>query len=166
VHIRSARPEDAEALVSVHEQASADLFLDVVGKALDELLPFEARLEQARASLAHTGEDGRILVADDDGGIVGFAVLRKVGDEGEVKDLHVIPSAWGTGVATALMEAAVDAMAAMGISHTFLWVGTDNPRARRFYEREGWGPDGRSQPSPLGPLELRYVRSVSALPPE
>ena len=33
-------------------------------------------------------------------------------------------------------------MAARGEREAILWVLEDNPRARRFYEREGWLEDG------------------------
>jgi hypothetical protein len=38
-----------------------------------------------------------------------------------------------------------------------LWVLDDNPRARRFYEREGWHPDGSAESDYLG-LTVPLVR--------
>jgi hypothetical protein len=34
----------------------------------------------------------------------------------------------------------------------------DNPRARRFYEREGWAPDGRTKREELLDVEITEVR--------
>jgi hypothetical protein len=64
------------------------------------------------------------------------------------------------------MAAATGALREMGAVEAFLWVGEENPRARRFYEREGWSHDGSSQPSSLGPLELRYTKSLRDVQPE
>jgi GNAT superfamily N-acetyltransferase len=83
---------------------------------------------------------------------------------GEVKDVYVVPEAWGTGVAGGLMSAALDALRDMGATEAFLWVVEENPRARRFYERDGWTHDGTSKPSPLGPPELRYTKALGSTP--
>jgi GNAT superfamily N-acetyltransferase len=59
-------------------------------------------------------------------------------------------------VAKALIEAASAGLRKAGAREALLWVGEENPRARRFYEREGWTHDGTSRASELGPTELRY----------
>ena len=56
----------------------------------------------------------------------------------ELRALYVVPGARGTGIAQALMAATLEAMRGEGHGESSLWVGTDNVRARRFYEREGW----------------------------
>ena len=40
------------------------------------------------------------------------------------------------------MAAAKDWFAQEGYATAMLWVLADNPRARRFYEREGWRAEG------------------------
>jgi GNAT superfamily N-acetyltransferase len=165
--IRPARLGDAEGVVRAHERASSELFEQVVGKPLEELMPFEARVARFRESIGKASAEARILVAESEGTILGLAVCAgEPGGEGEVKDLHVVPDAWGTGIGTALLDAAVAALREMGAADAFLWVGEENPRARRFYEREGWRPDGTSKPSSLGPIELRYTRSLLTERPE
>ena len=72
----------------------------------------------------------------------------------------MIPEAWGSGVAVALMEAALAAMHERGLTDAVLWVGEENRRARRFYEREGWSPGADSRTSELGPREVSYCRPV------
>jgi ribosomal protein S18 acetylase RimI-like enzyme len=47
---------------------------------------------------------------------------------------------------------ALERIAASGCASAELDVMVDNARARRFYERRGWVPDGRSQPSPFPPF--------------
>jgi hypothetical protein len=40
----------------------------------------------------------------------------------------------------------------------YLWVAEANPRARRFYEREGWTADGGVKIEEFGGRPLREVR--------
>ncbi len=74
-----------------------------------------------------------------------------------------MPEAWGSGAGSALMAAVIAALRANGFAAAHLWVLEDNPRARRFYEREGWSPaDGRRREEFLGvPVtEVRYRISL------
>lgn len=97
----------------------------------------------------------------DDGRIVGFVACGPSRDEeGEQRELfaiYVLPEAWGTAAASGLMQAAVDAMRGRGAPNALLWVLDDNPRARRFYEREGWYADGSAESEYLG-LTVPLVR--------
>ena len=57
------------------------------------------------------------------------------------------------------MRAVVESLGGDGFRTATLWVLEDNPRARRFYEREGWQLDGgrregRHLDAPT--LEVRY----------
>jgi ribosomal protein S18 acetylase RimI-like enzyme len=103
-----------------------------------------------------------VFVAEDEGAIVGFASCgesRDVTEEGELYAIYVLPEAWGSGAGPALMAAALAALRAGGFETAALWVLEDNPRARSFYEREGWGLDGgRREEEFLGvPVtEVRY----------
>jgi GNAT superfamily N-acetyltransferase len=91
-------------------------------------------------------------VAERDGEIIGLAT--RVGSE--LRDLYVVPRAWGTGVARALMEAVLSEIRAADAAEAMLWVVQANGRARRFYEREGWLPSGETRDSALGPSEVQY----------
>lgn len=164
VAVREARAEDAEGFVRAHEAAWDATLSSLVGKRLDELMPFAARVEMYRSSIGQASGAARAWVAELDGEIVGIAVVRRDDDSEslELRDLYVAPPAWGTGIARDLMNAALASVAG-DATDSFLWVGEENRRARRFYEREGWNPDGESRPSQLGPTELRYRRGVSPL---
>ena len=151
--VREAKPEDAEAFVRAHEVSWDASIGEIVGARLGELAPFESRVENFRAGVKAAAEDADGWVAEDGGEIVGIAT--RVGNE--LRDLYVIPSAWGTGVATELMATALEGVAGEAV----LWVGEDNARARRFYEREGWAADGEIRASALGPTELRYRRTLA-----
>ena len=65
-------------------------------------------------------------------------------DEDEIGELYAIyvdPDAWSTGAGRALMASAEKRLAAEWDA-ALLWVLEENPRARVFYERAGWAPDG------------------------
>jgi ribosomal protein S18 acetylase RimI-like enzyme len=102
-----------------------------------------------------------VHVADDEG-VVGFVSTGESRDAdaaAELYAIYVLPTGWGTGAGTALMRAGLDAMRARSSGEAVLWVLEDNPRARRFYEREGWTVDGaRKEEEWLGvPIpEVRY----------
>jgi GNAT superfamily N-acetyltransferase len=162
VVIRQARPEDAEGFVRAHEAAWNATIGPIVEQSLDDLMPFAARVAMYRSSIGRASDQGRAWVAERAGEIVGTAIaLRESPVSVELRDLYVVPSAWGTGISGSLMSDALESVA-VGAQDAFLWVGEANARARRFYEREGWTPDGESRTSQLGPLELRYRRPLAS----
>lgn len=77
--------------------------------------------------------------------------------------LNAHPDAFGTGAATALHREALAVMSAHGAAGAYLWVARDNARARRFYEREGWRPDGGEKTQTFGGVQLAEMRYVRAL---
>ncbi len=119
------------------------------------------------------------IVAEDDGEVVGFANVGafRQPDEGsetprveadapgELWAMYVTPERWGTGAGGALMAATIDELRAKRYDPAYLWVLTDNDRARRFYERQGWVCDDVSTTlEVLGNeiAEIRYSRAVLA----
>ena len=154
--VRDARAEDAEEFVRAHEAAWDAALSPIVGKRLAELAPFDDRVERFRAGFAQPPPDVGAWIAERDGTTLGVAV--RVGSD--LRALYVVPEAWGTGVAAALMTEAVDAIRNSGASEATLWVGAANARARRFYERTRWVASGETRTSALGPEEVRYRRTV------
>ena len=67
----------------------------------------------------------------------------------ELSLLYLDENWLGTGLARELTEAILEGGPAS------VWVTEDNPRARRFYEKAGFAPDGRRLP---GPPLLRWLR--------
>jgi GNAT superfamily N-acetyltransferase len=156
--VRPAGVEDAESFVRAYEESWDAALAGLAGRALRELSPYEERLEAFRKTFGAGLPPGAgAWVADADGEIVGVAV--RTGPE--LRSLYVVPGAWGTGAAQVLIAAAVAAIRADGHDEATLWVVDENPRARRFYEREGWEPTGETRASELGPAELRYRRRLS-----
>ncbi|MGA0567198.1 GNAT family N-acetyltransferase [Rathayibacter sp. KR2-224] len=92
--------------------------------------------------------------------IVGWASAGPARDEDgpvqrELHGIYVLRDHHGTGAAQRLLDAA------LGNSPAFLWVLVDNPRARAFYRRNGFVPDGTTKVDTFGgepAAELRMVR--------
>jgi ribosomal protein S18 acetylase RimI-like enzyme len=93
--------------------------------------------------------------------------LSAAGAEGRAAELYALyvhPAWWSTGTGRALMDQVLARVSAAGYRCITLWVLRDNARARRFYERAGFAPDGASHVlDDLGGVtEVRYQRALSA----
>jgi GNAT superfamily N-acetyltransferase len=90
------------------------------------------------------------------------------GQVGELYALYVHPAWWSTGTGRALMDRVLGTASAAGYLSVRLWVLRDNSRARRFYERAGFAPDGASHTlDGLGGVtEIRYRRALPPAPGE
>jgi len=87
------------------------------------------------------------------------------GAEGRVAELYALyvrPAWWSTGTGRALMDQVLAKASIAGYRCITLWVLEDNARARRFYERAGFAPDGASHLlQDLGAVsEVRYRRAL------
>ncbi|WP_171986676.1 MULTISPECIES: ribosomal protein S18-alanine N-acetyltransferase [Nocardiopsis] len=78
------------------------------------------------------------VVAASGDAVVGYAGLRFVPPEGDVQTMAVSEQVWGRGVGGALLTELLDQAARRGVTHMFLEVRSDNPRAQRLYERFGF----------------------------
>lgn len=102
---------------------------------------------------------GRVHVAESAGEVVGFSAVRRHDDGAaprplELKVIYLLATHHGTGLGQGLLDAALaDAPA-------FLWVAEDNPRARAFYRRNGFEPDGARETVEAweNMVEVRLVR--------
>ena len=134
---RPARADEAEELYRRYRETALVAYRHIFPP---ELYPFPDDAVRAQWHDLVAGPDG-VLVAEDDGEIVGAVVPRP----GTLEHLFVVPSHWGTGVADTLHHAAVEVSREAGAAECRLEVLEENRRARRFYERHGWVRDGRSR---------------------
>jgi GNAT superfamily N-acetyltransferase len=82
------------------------------------------------------------LAEDEQGDPVGFALARRTGSRlARLTDLYVEPPARRSGVAAALVHAVADALAAQGVDHLDLEVGSSNAGARTVYHHWGFTED-------------------------
>jgi ribosomal protein S18 acetylase RimI-like enzyme len=164
MRIRPATPDDAEAIARVHVTTWQEAYRDTFGAALDQLSIADAA-ERRRAWLEAPRAGTFTLVGELFGRVAGFANAgpgREDPSFGELYAIYVLPQSWGTGLGPALMAAVVDGLRAGGFGEAVLTVLADNPRARRFYEREGWTFVDEREGEHLGVAvsEARYRRSL------
>ncbi len=85
------------------------------------------------------GAQGRsYVVAETGDALVGYAGLRSVPPEGDVQTMAVARPVWGRGVGRALLAELLDRADRNGVTHMFLEVRDDNPRAQDLYARFGF----------------------------
>jgi ribosomal protein S18 acetylase RimI-like enzyme len=124
--------------------------------ALADVASFiDANLSDARFTEYLTDPRRRIFTADRDGRIIGYAMLiNGVSDDAEVQravdirpaaeisKMYVLAAHHGSGVATALMDAALAAAAEWQAGCVWLGVNQKNQRAQQFYQRCGFTVSG------------------------
>jgi GNAT superfamily N-acetyltransferase len=166
VTVRHARVDDAAALGRLHVRAwqaayrgqMPDDYLDGL-RAEERAAGWERGLQRDRAR-------DPVLVAERDGGVVGFAVVGPAEEPrgaGELYAINVDPDHWGTGAGRALLLAAHEQLARLGFAEAVLWVLPRNRRARRFYEAAGWVTDGTERSIEVQGVvvpEVRYRRRL------
>ena len=165
--VRRAAVGDADAIGSVHVRAWQAAYRGLMPDEHLDGLSIERRRDGWRTGLAAGATDRTVLVVEDpeDGHVCGFAVVGDARDEepaapeaGELWAINLEPGAWGRGLAAPLLAGAVDALGERGARELHLWVVEGNARARRFYEREGWAPDGAVKEDEFGGQAVREVR--------
>ena len=146
--IRTATLRDAETLFDIQKAASLVAF---AGVFTNEFPDEEIRADWA-AKLADP--DRAVLIAEQNGTALGFATRAPE----MLEQLFILPAAQGSGVGSALHDAVLDRERAAGRQTCRLWVLEANTRARAFYERRGWRPDGETRllDEPPHPTALRY----------
>jgi GNAT superfamily N-acetyltransferase len=159
VAVRRARPEDAAAIAEVHVRTWQVAYEHVFGAEKLATLDPERRRDWWERSI-RTGLEP-VFVAESDGRIVAFANVGASQDAdagGQLYAIYALPDAWGTGVGHELMAACLGALRDAGHGDAILYVLEDNPRARRFYEREGWTLDGGTKTDEFLGVPVAEVR--------
>ena len=161
--LRRATPADAEALARGAVEAVAD-YAAFAPPGWRAPAP-DHELADAHACLGDP--EYRCIVAEAGGAIVGQVATLPAGRAGRpveepglahLRNLFVDRPRWGSGLASALMDAAVEAARERGFDELRLFVAEGQARARRFYEREGWRPAGAPFDEPGNGLRMVEYR--------
>ncbi len=150
VFVRSAAPDDAQALAEIHVRAWQAGYRGLLPDSLLDSLSAAERLPRWQERLA--GQRERTLAAELDGNVAGWLVIGPQRDRdldpqrvAEIYAIYVHPDYWRHGCGAALMAQAREALDAQGFAEASLWVLRQNLRAIRFYEAQGFRPDGASK---------------------
>ena len=140
---RDATPDDAKALVAVFERVFGETFAHLYQTADLQAFLAEHGEETWRAQLADPSFSIRLV--EDDGAVAGYSKLgplRLPVEPGppalELRQLYVAKAWHGTRVGRILMDWTIAEARRRGARELYLSVFTENPRARRFYERYGF----------------------------
>lgn len=157
--LRPAMAEDAYGCAMVHHTSWVETY-----SALLPAAHWETDTLERRTATWQRWLDGgfAVTVAESADQIIGFAMThtgRQIGAHEPVRDrelysLYVLSAHHGSGAGQALLDAVLPADVPAQ-----LWVAAENPRARRFYERNGFAADGaRFVDEMLDLAEVRLVR--------
>ena len=139
--------------------------------ALDDIASFiDANLSAASFADYLADPQRLIITTNDDDRITGYAMLiNGVSDDPDVQravhirpavelsKMYVLPAHHGSGVAAALMDAALDAAAGRAAGCVWLGVNQENQRAQRFYKKHGFTVSGNRSFQLGGHTESDYV---------
>jgi GNAT superfamily N-acetyltransferase len=169
--VRAATVQDAAALATIHVRSWREAYAGLLPPDLLGLLDTPDRADRWRRMVRATDwSKAGILVAVPGRELIGFTRFGptrdaddNVGEVGEMKEVYLLPEAWGIGLGRRLMTTSLSRLAGAGYSQATIWVLATNTRARRFYEFGGWFQDGGTKcDSTLGfPIEqVRYRKQL------
>lgn len=161
VVIRTATPDDATDIAQVHLASWREAYTGVLAEGYLAALDVSEREAAWRDTLARSADEVSVWVAQEDGRTVGFASLGPSRDEDadrhtlEIYTIYLDPGSWGHGIARELMRTVLAQVADVPVT---LWVAAANERARHFYRRHGFAPDGVERIEEFGGEPVREVR--------
>lgn len=163
VTIRVAGATDAAGIAAVHVRSWQEAYAGIVPADYLESLDVTARTGSWTDHLRHGPEDGvRTWVAQAGERVIGFVSVGPSRDEDasrgdrEIYSIYLDPGMWGHGVARDLMRTVLTELGDR--TRLSLWVLAANERARHFYRRHGFHPDGVERLEEIGGAELLEVR--------
>ncbi len=162
VEIRAARAGDALAIAEVHVAAWRAAYAGILPEHVLAARSVERRTEQWTRQLDEGRSTVWVAAVSDVRGFVSAGNSRDADSPGagEVYSLYVAPELWGRGLGQRLFSAS-SAWLAQRYQRSQLWVLAGNDRARRFYSRQGWQPDGAEKREQRGDVILHEVRFVA-----
>lgn len=121
LHIEPSQPKDADAVAKLH---AASFYRgwpkeDIAAYIMDTDTP-------------------TLVVCDSKRKVLGFAMLRLLGDDAELMTIAIEPKFRGKGVGAALMRACFEDLLMTPSRRMILEVAADNPAAIRLYQNLGF----------------------------
>ncbi len=153
VEVRLARESDVETMAAIYVAAARQGWAHIFGER--NLETVQPPVDHLRGEVASTDPRQHVLVADRQGRVVAYAIVRPSQDDdadssrvGELDALYCDPPVWGQGVGRALMASAIETLRQGGFAEATLWTSPDNHRPRGIYEAAGWILDGTTRDKP------------------
>lgn len=167
--IRPADIDDAHAIATIHVRSWQYAYADILPREGLANLSIEQRTQRWAGWLQAESNPMRVLVAEVDDRVVGFASWGPH-EEGDADpdsvmlySIYLLPDSMHMGIGSQLLEAVEVDMIASGARHATLEVLKDNSSTRQFYERHGWEfePDSESEQTffDMDMITVRYRKS-------
>jgi ribosomal protein S18 acetylase RimI-like enzyme len=154
ISVRAAGPQDATDLAAVAAE-TFPLACPPTADARDIAAAVAVNLSAPRFADYLADPDRLVLVATDDGRIIGYSMLiRGIGDDPDVaasvpagpavelSKMYVLAGHHRTGTAAALMRSGIGWAAQCAAVTVWLGVNRTNERAQRFYRKHGFRVTG------------------------
>lgn len=151
--VRVATVRDAPEVASIHARSRQAAYEGLLPHEFLENLALHHSTERWERSLRSSNwPKAGVMVAVPGPEMVGFTRFGPTRDENEdatlvaeIRQIYIAPEVWGRGLGKRLMSTTLARLATAGYAQATLWVLDTNARARRFYERCGWSPDGAAR---------------------
>lgn len=161
--VREAALSDASALAEILVSSWKSAYSGLIpSDDLAKNTDISYRTEMFKKMLADPRGD--FYIALDDAVPCGHIMFSKSSDAdlsdcAEIVAVYALQEYWGKGVGKVMMQTALEAIKEQGFKNTSLWVLKANLRARRFYEKFGFAPDGTEKATSFsnGITKVRYV---------
>lgn len=170
VHVRDMTLEDCDAVAEIRVRGWQTAYAGLIPQPYLDAMDIARDAERRRGFLSAGRAVNVVSRTEPDSAVTGWACYGPDRDEPrlpgrcELYAIYVHPRRTGAGTGRALVDELTARAAAAGFHEMSLWVFKDNTRARRFYERAGFLPDGAEEPFEAGGAmvpEVRYVRPLS-----
>lgn len=161
--IRRASKEDAPALAEILTKSWMSAYADILPPAELKSSADKERYAAIFSTMTNHPENHFFLAlcGDRPCGMALYSPARDADlpDYAELIAVYTLQEHWGTGLGQTLMEKVLKEL--IGVyNDVALWVFQDNTRARRFYEKFGFAPDGKQKQENFSdkPQSLRYIK--------
>lgn len=170
LRIRAMTLDDCAAVADIRVRGWRAAYAGMIPQGYLDAMDVAEDTERRRAYLTADGGPLNLVAQTPDSAVTGWACYGPCRDEGarpgsgELYALYVHPARIGTGTGRALLTEVNSRASAEGFGEMALWVLKENVRARRFYERVGFRPDGKEESFEAGGTlvpEVRYVRPLT-----
>ncbi|MDI5967184.1 GNAT family N-acetyltransferase [Streptomyces sp. SL13] len=172
--IRLMTEADIPAVAEVRVSGWQFAYQDLVPRSYLDRMDPDTDAERLRARLEYPDPRVEDVVAEDeDGTVVGWSCVGPYrldetdggafDDDGELFAIYLRPASIGRGVGRTLIVDAIRRATAQGFPALRVWVLEGNARARRFYERAGFAPDGGREPFTVDGVAVPEVRYMLRL---
>ena len=159
--VRDAKSDDVAAICRFGETHIRPHYAPLIGAAA---AGEQVRMWWNEKHICSAVANGLVVVAEDDGQIVGVGQLGRHGADHVVYKLYLHPDYRGRGLGPRLIDALIrqlpDDADRLYVEHF-----AANEHAGRFYEREGFTVE-RTEPSPTGDPALDVVWRLRRLAPQ